>query len=321
MVMMRQSMTSPFASRNQTPPRAARVPIACAAFVLALLAGAATFPCETRAQIAGTGVPDLENDLVTASVVADMSAIAPGKPFRLAVRLAPREGWHLNWLNPGDAGLAPSVKWHLPEGFTAGPPWWPLPERFPTGPLVIFGYSGELLLVVDVRSPARLDAAGKLEFRAEVSWLACNDACIPGSADVALTLPVRDTAAVDPTWQTRIDDSMARCPQPSLAWSVAASVDDQGMVALDIGPGDDSLRLEDVFFYPYEPGIIENAAPQRLSVLAGPTGRAAYQLRVELSRMAAAVPSRLSGVLVSRSGWSGGDGARAIEIDVPLSRR
>lgn len=320
MVMMQQPMAVSFALRSRTPSRSARVSIAGAVFT-SVLCVAAPFVGALRAQIAGTAVPGLDKDLVAASLVSDAQSVAPGGTFRLAVRLAPDDGWHLNWLNPGDAGLAPSIRWIVPDGFKVGPPCWPLPERFRTGPLVIFGYSGELLLVVDVRSPAELPASAALEFRAEVSWLACSEACIPGDATVALTLPVREAGATDPGWSARIEASLARCPRASLDWNVEARVSEAGMIDLDISAGNPSAKIEDVFFYPYEPGLIENAAPQRLSVLASPTGRAAYQLRVELSRMAAGVPSRLSGILVSRSGWSGGDEARAIEIDVPLGHR
>jgi DsbC/DsbD-like thiol-disulfide interchange protein len=321
MVMMRQPMACSFVSRHAAASRGAPVPVAFPALAGLFIAAALLFPCETRAQVAGTGARGPDDRLVAASLVSDARAIAPGQKFRLAVRLEPREGWHLNWLNPGDAGLAPGVGWKLPAGFVAGPPCWPLPERIRTGPLVIFGYSGELLLVFDVSTPASLAPGQTVELGADLSWLACADGCVPGSASVALSLPVRERMETDPAWLSRIEAALARCPRPSLEWNVEARADRQGMIVLDISAGDEQAKLRDVFFFPYDTGLIENAAPQRLSVIEGPYGRAAYQLTVEISRMAAAVPSRLSGILVSKSGWSGGDGAGAIEIDVPLGRQ
>ena len=74
------------------------------------------------------------------------------------------------------------------------------------------------------------------------------------------------------------------------------------------------------FFYPYEQGIVENAAPQLLSVEQDALGRPSYQLRVEISRVATHVPERLWGVLViERSGT--GAGSTAIDVDVPLRTR
>jgi thiol:disulfide interchange protein DsbD len=279
-------------------------------------------PCETRAQIAGTGLPGLDDDpQVEASLVSDALAIAPGGTLHLAVSFKLQDGWHLNWMNPGDAGLAPSIAWHLPEGFAAGPPCWPFPQRFSTGPIVIFGYSGELMLVADVRVPANLTPGTSLEFKADVSWLACAEACVPGNATVALTLPVRPEAAADTAGSARIESWLARCPRPTLEWNIDARIDNQDTIALNIGSGASQWTFEDLFFFPYDPGIIENAAPQQLAVLSGTGGRSVYQLRIEVSRMATGVPDRLSGVLVSGTSWFSGTTVRAIEFDVPLSRR
>ena len=282
---------------------------------------ACVIPCETRARIAGMEVAGLEGDLVAASLVSDAAAIEPGGTFRIAVLLEPAAGWHVNWLNPGDAGLAPGIEWRAPEGFKVGPVSWPFPERFKTGPLVIFGYARELLLVAEVRVPASATPGGTVDFGADVSWLACNEACVPGSAIVTLRIPVRKTGATDAEWMPRIERSVARSPRPSLEWNVEARIDPQGFIAIDVGGGADAAKLDDVFFFPYQPGLIENAAPQRLVAMESMYGRVAYQLRVEISRMAAGLPSRLSGILVSRSGWSDGGTEGAIEFDVPLGRR
>jgi DsbC/DsbD-like thiol-disulfide interchange protein len=31
------------------------------------------------------------------------------------------EGWHSDWENPGDSGLATKIVWGLPEGLSASP--------------------------------------------------------------------------------------------------------------------------------------------------------------------------------------------------------
>ena len=53
-------------------------------------------------------------------------------------------GWHIYWKNPGDAGLPPHIQWTLPKGITAGPMQFPVPKRLPLGPLMDFGYEGEV---------------------------------------------------------------------------------------------------------------------------------------------------------------------------------
>jgi len=55
--------------------------------------------------------------LVQARLVADTTAVVPGKPFEAGVLLEMAEGWHVYWENPGDAGIPTRVDWELPEGW------------------------------------------------------------------------------------------------------------------------------------------------------------------------------------------------------------
>lgn len=255
------------------------------------------------------------NDLVRAQLVADVDAFAPGKPFRLAVRLEIKEGWHVNWLNPGDAGLAPGVEWRVPKVFKTTVMCWPYPERFQAGPLVIFGYAKELILVTEVTPPTQMGSGDLVQFAADVTWLACEEACIPGSARLSLALPVEQAPRPN-QWSVPIEASLARCPRPAGAWNVDASVFEDAML-LDLQTAEDSpVKLTNAFLYPYDTGVIENSSPQLLSVMEGPQGRRAYQLRVQFWRMATGTPERVRGVLVMDLG-----APRAIEVDVPLRKR
>ncbi len=290
-----------------------------AGLAIALAVATSAFAGETRLQRAGSDIPDT---LVTATLVCDAATIAPGTPFDLAVKLSIRDEWHVNWQNPGDAGLAPSIAWQLPAGFTVEPVQWPLPHRFRSGPLVIFGYEHAVLFVARVTPPATLQTGAPVRLGAGVSWLACSEACIPGKADVTITVPVEAAARRDASAGAEIAATLSQCPAPSGMWNVASRLDSNGFIAMDIQAATDAHpALDGVFFFPYEPGYIDNAAPQALSVLTSPGGRAAYQLRVDVSRTATARPVRLSGVLVSAGGWSSsGGGPGAIAIDVPLTR-
>ena len=87
-----------------------------------------------------------------ASLAADMAAVAPGEAFRVGLRLRLAPGWHSYWRNAGDAGAPTEITLTLPEGAAAGPLAWPAPERIEYGPLVNFGYTGEVLLPLAVSS-------------------------------------------------------------------------------------------------------------------------------------------------------------------------
>jgi DsbC/DsbD-like thiol-disulfide interchange protein len=127
---------------------------------------------------------------VTARLVSKHSGIVPGKPFTVGLRLDMEKGWHTNADPPGDAGIPTKLSWTLPEGFKAGKIEWPKPEDFTLGPLKTRGYKGTVVLPVTIFAPATLNPGETVRLAAKAEWLACEVACIPGSADLVLDLPV-----------------------------------------------------------------------------------------------------------------------------------
>src|SRR5664279_5821425 len=72
----------------------------------------------------------VSTDNVKAHLASEVSAVAAGQSFWVALELDIRDGWHTYWRNPGDSGQATAIKWLLPAGFTAGDIVWTTPHRF-----------------------------------------------------------------------------------------------------------------------------------------------------------------------------------------------
>jgi thiol:disulfide interchange protein DsbD len=99
--------------------------------------------------------------------------------------------WHTYWKNPGESGLATTIRWTLPEGWTAGDIAWPLPEKkIENGDVLTYGYAGETMLMVSMTPPSTVVPGSRVTIKAQVDWLECDKTCIPGSANVELSLPV-----------------------------------------------------------------------------------------------------------------------------------
>jgi thiol:disulfide interchange protein/DsbC/DsbD-like thiol-disulfide interchange protein len=129
-------------------------------------------------------------ELVQASLLADVSAVVPGKPFTVGVLLRMVPHWHTYWKFPGDAGLPSEMKWQLPAGWKVGEIQWPIPLRLAEpGDIQIYGYHDEVLLMQEVTPPASLRES-TVQLAGEASWLVCEKICIPGSANLKLDLPV-----------------------------------------------------------------------------------------------------------------------------------
>ena len=134
-------------------------------------------------------------DVVKAELLADVAAVKAGEAFTAGVRLTIEPGWHVYWLNPGDSGAPTNVKLKAPPGFKVGPLQYPVPVRFnQPGDVPGYGYEDEVLLAVRVTPPADLKGAADVTLTADVTWLCCKDACIPGKAKLSLKLPASDAA-------------------------------------------------------------------------------------------------------------------------------
>ena len=128
-------------------------------------------------------------------VVEQASLPAGGGTITGGLHLQPNPGWHAYWMNPGDAGLRPTLRWTLPDGFAAAELRFPVPHVIPFGELVTYGFDEPILLLADIAVPAELSTGDRHTLVAQARWVVCDDElCVPEQADVAVTLQVRDGA-------------------------------------------------------------------------------------------------------------------------------
>ena len=132
--------------------------------------------------------------LVKAELLADTTAIVPGKSFTAGLLLRMAPGWHTYWKFSGDAGLPTELKWKLPPGWKVSDIQWPIPlKTIDPGDIETYGYENEILLMQQITPPSNLhDSSAKLS--TEANWLVCEKICIPGGATLQLDLPVASTS-------------------------------------------------------------------------------------------------------------------------------
>jgi len=86
----------------------------------------------------------------------------------VAVYLRAEKGWHSYWKNPGEMGLATSVKWDVPEGVVVEELKFPVPHLFVSGDTKSFGYEdAEVLVDFEIGKVASLSADASLIEKAE----------------------------------------------------------------------------------------------------------------------------------------------------------
>ncbi|MEY5010083.1 MAG: hypothetical protein RLZZ253_1222, partial [Verrucomicrobiota bacterium] len=169
----------------------------------------------------GQGFLQDEPSHVQASLHLDPPAPKAGQPFTAILRLRMEPGWHTYWQFGGDSGLPTSIQWTLPEGYKTGPIQWPLPSAHPSdGDQLTYVYEKEVLLFTEI-----IPAPGStLEtLKASVRWLACNETCIPGNAEVSAKSGSPEAplpADVLEAWRSQLP--LSTPPPFSAAWSRTA---------------------------------------------------------------------------------------------------
>ena len=205
-----------------------------------------------------------------AELVAGTQGIAPGQTIQVALRQKIQKDWHTYWRNAGDSGEATKIKWTLPPGWTASDFTWPTPHRLPVGPLVNYGYEGEVLLPVTLTAPANARPGQTITLTAAAAFLVCADICVPEDAVLKLTLPVTaGPAPADPQWGARIAKVVADAPKPA---GLSGLFEKQGeTVKLAItGAALKGADLAGAYFYPFSGTVIDHARPQPIE--RGPDG-------------------------------------------------
>jgi thiol:disulfide interchange protein DsbD len=242
-------------------------------------------------------------DHVEANLIAENDALATGDVDNwIALRLVPDRGWHTYWINPGDSGIPTKLTWMLPDGVTAGEIRWPYPQRHSLGDLTNYGYGEETLHLVPVRVAASWPRNQPVELKAVARWLACADICIPGSAELSLSLPVSAQPKPEAGWREAFTRTRAALPVDA-DWSAQFAID-----ATDVSVQLASPELKDatVEMYPVANDLVNHGTPQRIARDAPDRLRLSQHLSAYFVR----APATLDAVFVLKRA----DGAHAYHV-------
>lgn len=237
---------------------------------------------------------------VTVELIAETTVVVPGERFNVALDFKLEPHWHLYWKNPGASGLPVEIEWQLPAGLSAGEIQWPAPERIELGGLMNYGYEDAVTLIVPIEATQDFELGSAVPIQAKVSWLACEEFCMPGDASLGLALTA-GAEAVKSGEAPAFEAARARLPGVTAPWRVTAVIEGQDLV-LTIEQVDGLAIPSDLYFYADKEGVIEPSALQALSSV----GEGQVQLRAELDVAQLQEPSAaVAGVLQSQSGnWS-----------------
>jgi thiol:disulfide interchange protein len=247
----------------------------------------------------------------------------PGDTIWAGVDMKMDAGWHTYWKNPGDSGIATTIKWDLPPGVTAGEIQWPLPEKLPPAEVTTYGYTNEVMLLVPLTLATNLPP-GPLVLNADVAWLECMESCVPGKTNVEATLNIgsetkisADAGTID-LWKSKVPKSSSSAENNNwvirVVWETPASNDTRPLIIEGFYTGIVNGVLPNKFdFFPDASDNFEiQAAIQNV-----PDEKAFFCFRKLVKRFSGNWPKKISGVLVM--GVGDDYPSRGIEIELPIN--
>ncbi|WDI33218.1 protein-disulfide reductase DsbD family protein [Hyphococcus flavus] len=195
--------------------------------------------------------------------MAETSGFVPGETAWFAVKQELRPGWHVFWVNPGDAGLPLELDWSLPQGFSAGEILHPAPEYIPVGPLASYAHEGAPVFLIPVTAPQDAQVGDVVDVAIDARWQICEEICVPEEGRFSFSVPVVETSTKDPKVQQIFSTARAALPD-KLSKPVKFSVLG-GDYVLQFSPPNE-FSATNAFFFAEPEGLVEPSAPQTISL-------------------------------------------------------
>ena len=130
------------------------------------------------------------------SLLSETDQPRPGSTFLVGIRIVPVPGWHSYWSNPGDSGIAPTIKWEATPGVRFGPLLHPAPTLLKVAGIASYVHSGEHILLARMRADPTLKRGTLLPIGAQLIWATCSESlCVPERTALSLNLKVGDGIA------------------------------------------------------------------------------------------------------------------------------
>ena len=246
----------------------------------------------------------------TARLLVAEDIASPGQTVVAAVQLRMPPRWHTYWRNPGDSGDGTKIDWKLPPGVTAGKIQWPAPEKLTSAGFTTYVYHDQVLLLVPLQLANNVPA-GSLELKAAVSWLECEEVCVPGKGDVQANLtvgpgskPSADAPLIE-AWQRKIPLQLPSASAKA-TWENAPQTNTRPL-RIEWTAG---AQVKDADFFPY---ATENHTVKGETEILSPTD-GKIRLRKIVEKSEGDWPKEVAGLLVQK-----GSPNQAFEASLPIS--
>lgn len=189
---------------------------------------------------------------VKIEIISSKHTISKGDTVIFSVRFSLAKGWHIYWLNPGDAGEPTkiSVFTNLPQQDSLTP-LYPIPNYSSKAGIVTFDYHTKVDFPFKLYIPQDF-ANNTLTLAVKANWLICREGCIPGKANFSKKF-VLGKRLPNPQWDTSLLNSISNLTFDTLFASIEFL---EEYALLRVAPPS-NLEFKSLFFFPLSEGIFK----------------------------------------------------------------
>jgi thiol:disulfide interchange protein DsbD len=266
-----------------------RMKTICFNALLALLLSVFLFPIARAADPAAQ---------TTVKLLLSHDTVRPGDTVMAALEITSNPDWHTYWRNPGDAGLATSIEWELPDGMTAGAIQWPVPKKTELLQLGSYAYEGTEFLLIPITVGSTVPA-GTLQLKGRVAWLECEKTCNPRNAEVQASLTIgnvsKPSSATSIIEKARQNLPRSNAPfEVKAAWETTADAKKRNLV-IEWKP---EAAVDKPDFFPYES---EGYTVETTTTVDSSQGTVRIKKPVTLGDEIANWPATIAGLIINDS--------------------
>ncbi|MGB0993348.1 MAG: protein-disulfide reductase DsbD domain-containing protein, partial [Akkermansiaceae bacterium] len=276
------------------------------------------------------GGEDEKSNATKSEMFADVTAIAPGDSFTVALKLTHAEGWHSYYKNPGYVGDIPEIDWKLPEGFKASAVQFPIPHisqmEYGSGKINTYGYEGTNYFLVEITAPATLPDSFTLV--AMPKWQICDSgsSCVPepfpgNELKFELTLKKAAAKTIDASKTKEFETARAQQPLPlnESDWQIEAFENNKGIFLILTPQNDNKAVPADLYFYSSDKQT-DAQAEQKFIEQDGKYVLVIPRFVAEEDGLLPAVAKleTISGIVTSADAWKEGQPSHGIKFSIPL---
>ncbi|MGB9772018.1 MAG: protein-disulfide reductase DsbD domain-containing protein [Candidatus Kapaibacteriota bacterium] len=182
-------------------------------------------------------------------ILSSQPTISKDDTLVFAVKITLAKGWHIYWVNPGDAGEPTILEISSNVDNNKIVPLFPVPSYKNTASIVTLEYHNVVYFPFQIFVPPSFQS-DTLAINLFARWLVCREKCVPGTTKLSLKLPFSTTLAAHLV-DEKIIDNLKNFPKDSLPARIEFFEEYANLKVHII----ENKSIQSLFFYPITEGL------------------------------------------------------------------